>query len=263
MTIDRLEAIEGWQQWLHRQGYPSFPLFGITNGQCRCNAGPDCPSPGKHPKIKGWRTIERFVAAGVMDNVGVSTDRLVVVDIDSGFDIPDDLPETLTISTGRGLHLWYAANPGHQIGNAAGWRPKIDIRSYGGLVAAPPSRHVSGAVYDWYAGNIIRPVPQVVLDSYTARQQRQRRAPVTEIGSETSTLMQPLADALVQQMRDAQPGERNPTLFRIACRFFEQAATGWMGEDTLRLIFEAATEAGLSPTEVAATIESASRSLSR
>lgn len=260
--MNRQEQIDVWQSWLANHGIPSFPLYGIMNSACRCVKADRCPTPGKHPKIRGWRSLEYPYNVSSTDNLGVSTDSLVVIDIDSGNVIPDDLPETFTVSTGRGLHLWYWANADHPIRNAAGWRPKIDIRSVGGLVAAPTSRHISGAEYT-YIGGDIRPVPQIVLDTRDRYVARERRDDVTEVPTETQPMVQPLIDALAVEMENAPAGERNATLFRLACRFFEMAESGWAGEDGLWELFHAARRAGLGTDEISQCIDSASRSLTK
>lgn len=259
---ERQEEIDAWQGYLRDIGIPTFPLFGITNGKCRCTEAEHCRNPGKHPKIKGWRHLQESVQARALDNIGASTDRLVVIDIDTGLAIPEDLPETLTISTGRGLHLWYWANPEHAITNAVNWRPKIDIRSVGGLVAVPPSVHVSGSVYT-YVGGEIQPVPSLVLETQRAYVQRERKPQITSVPSETSDMMRPLLDGLVAEAGSAAEGERNHTLFRVLCRFFELAEAGWAGRDGLEEICAAAYRNGLSVVEIKRTVDSASRSLTR
>jgi hypothetical protein len=260
--MDRTEQIAAWQAWFTGHGIPTFPLFGILNGKCRCQDGEACRQPGKHPKIRGWRSLDEPALVGSLDNLGVSTDNLVVVDIDSGDKIPSDLPDTFTVSTGRGLHLWYWANKDHPIRNSAGWRPKIDIRSVGGLVAAPPSRHISGAEYTYLRGEI-QPVPSVVLETQSRYERRERKAAVSAVPGETNPLIQPLIDGLVSEVESAPEGERNHTLFRVACRFFELAEGNWAGEDSLWLIFHAARRNGLSAGEIINTIESASGSLTK
>jgi hypothetical protein len=263
MSDDRYTEIKQWQAWLSERGLPSFPLYGITNGLCRCKDAELCRTPGKHPKIKGWRHLpdDSYEPAGPLDNLGVSTDRLVVVDCDAGV-VPDDLAPTLTISTGRGFHLWYWADPHKPVGNAAGWRPKVDIRSVGGLVAAPPSRHENGSVYTYVSGEIER-VPTVILDALAERKARARRPAIEVVPSDTNPLVAPLTEALVRSVREATEGTRNHNFFRVMCRFFELAESGWAGEDVLRDLYLAAVESGLHPAEVDAAIRSASQSLTR
>lgn len=260
--MDRAEHIQIWQDWLWGHGLPSFPLFGVLNGQCRCSNGPECRTPGKHPKQGGWRQYDEPQRVGTLDNLGVSTDRLVIVDVDDMSAVPSDLPETFTVSTGKGIHLWYWANPDHPIRNATGWRRKVDIRSVGGLVAAPPSRHVSGAEYS-YVGGEIQPVPEIVLATRERYTERERKPQVTAIPTDTVDFIAPTILRLVEEMEGAPEGERNATLFRTACRFFELAEGGWAGQDALWEIVHAAKRAGLSAGEIQQTIDSASRSLTR
>lgn len=258
---DRFEALKVWQRWLSAQGLASFPLYGITNGVCRCKDGADCRTPGKHPKVRQWRSVEADNPSpvGPLDNLGVATDRLVVVDIDSG-PVPDDLPGTFTVATARGHHLWYRANPGKPIGNATGWRPKVDIRSVGGLVACPASRTATGGLYE-YRGGELEPVPAMILDSFEERRERKRREQVTQVPDDTEEMIQPLIDGMVLQILTATRGTRNDTFFRVMCRYFELASKGWAGADALRELHDAALQAGLGQSETLAVIDSASRSL--
>lgn len=255
--MTRLELIRIWQGYLSGLGLPSFPLWGITNGKCRCSQGADCSQPGKHPKISGWRTLTGPVEVGALDNLGVSTDNLVVVDVDLPV-IPDDLPETFTVSTGRGFHLWYWANPDYPIRNRTSWRPKVDIRAVGGLVAAPPSRHYLGHTYEYTQGEI-RPVPDFILKDHERHTARQKKDAVTEVPDSTDDSILPLVENLLAEVENAPNGERNATLFRVACRLMDLARTGWVGGDSIQALISSAERAGLTRQEAARTIESATR----
>jgi hypothetical protein len=112
---------------LARRGFRVFPLHGIVRGNCTCGKA-DCASPGKHPKIKDWQhkaTSEPTVVAGFWKkwpdaNIAIATggeSRLFVLDIDPDgeaslqklIDQHGPLPETLTVTTGRGRHLYFEA----------------------------------------------------------------------------------------------------------------------------------------------------------
>ena len=83
--------------------------------------------------------------------------NLLVVDIDGedgaqawhrlaerhGFDLVPDTPIT---RTGKGLHLWFLDGRERRNGTVIG---KMDAKTIGGYVLVPPSRHPSGAVYEW------------------------------------------------------------------------------------------------------------------
>ena len=66
--MDRFDALKVWQTWLSEQGLPSFPLFGITNGVCRCKEGAACKSAGKHPRIGGCQPIRYKIEDTVIDS---------------------------------------------------------------------------------------------------------------------------------------------------------------------------------------------------
>ena len=72
----------------HELGYRIIPLNGIgSNGNCTCYLGDKCTSPGKHPlkdhtPLKDSKEIESFFSIFKDHNYGVSTDGLVVIDID-------------------------------------------------------------------------------------------------------------------------------------------------------------------------------------
>ena len=75
------EAMPEWAQWFGSQGLHYFPLHGIMNGKCRCPKGDTCGVPGKHPRVK-WTTQPSQVP-NELDNIGVSTEKLVVIDFDA------------------------------------------------------------------------------------------------------------------------------------------------------------------------------------
>lgn len=158
------------------QGWAILPLHGIFDGRCTCG-NPDCRSPGKHPLINGGchaattdpQTIEQWWRTHPAANIGIATGKvsgLIVVDVDAGEGKTGfeslaaleqrhaELPESLRVRTGSGgLHIYLAA-PQVEIRNSAGYlASNIDIRGEGGLVVAPPSRHLSGNLYSWEAPN--------------------------------------------------------------------------------------------------------------
>lgn len=60
----------------------------------------------------------------------------------------NQLPSTLTVSTGRGRHLYFRWPNGQNISNSAGKLAKgLDIRGTAGCVVIPPSIHPSGTAY--------------------------------------------------------------------------------------------------------------------
>jgi hypothetical protein len=87
---------------------------------------------------------------------GKPSGGLVVLDFDSPDAVRDVLlmrveelsVHTLVARTARGYHV-YALAPGHAHGHVQG----VLVRSDGGMVAAPPSIHPSGVVYEFVNAN--------------------------------------------------------------------------------------------------------------
>lgn len=116
--------------------------------------GPVLPCIGKRPLIRngvhgacrdldvidGW--LERWPGC----NIALATGSVVVIDVDgedgkqSLLEMPEQLPHTLEVRTGRGRHLYFTTDV--EIGNSVGrLGVGIDVRGRGGYVIAPPSIH--------------------------------------------------------------------------------------------------------------------------
>ena len=156
------------------RGWPVFPCHGVRDGRCTCGKA-DCKSSAKHPRVehglKGATTDPamirswwvRWPDANVPIVTGAESD-LVVLDVDpdkGGTESLYDLqhrhgqlpptPESLT--GGGGAHLFFQ-HPGVPIKNStSALGPGLDVRGDGGYIIAPPSRHVSGGVYEWDIGH--------------------------------------------------------------------------------------------------------------
>jgi hypothetical protein len=64
-----------------------------------------------------------------------------------------DLPDTLTVRTGSGLHLYYC-HPGGKIPTCSGkLAPGIDVKGEDSFATAPPSLHYLGNRYQWINEN--------------------------------------------------------------------------------------------------------------
>jgi hypothetical protein len=173
-----------------RHGYAVFPVnWPVPSGEngdrllCSCGGdsrGRPCGrNAAKHPYgklapngllsattesgiIKHW-----FGVAAPQANLGVVTDKLVVVDVDPRHGGDDSLrlverehgemPPTWRVLTGGGgEHIIFARPNGAEIANVVAEQMTepplgrgIDIRSKGGYIVAPPSRHINGRPYAW------------------------------------------------------------------------------------------------------------------
>lgn len=158
------------QEYL-RLGLVLVPIHSVQDGRCSCG-GPDCESPGKHPRIK-WRDLSDLDPSMVSGwfrrwpdaGVGILTGRksgIFVLDVDPRHGGEDSLaeldarhgplPETVISITGGGGRHYLFCHPDFDIGNQVGIRPGLDLRGDGGLIVAPPSVHASGDCYRWREG---------------------------------------------------------------------------------------------------------------
>jgi replicative DNA helicase len=155
-----------------RRGWAVLPLHTSLAEGCSCRK-PDCPSPGKHPRVlhgvKDSSTdeavIQRWWSMWPEANVGIATGArsgLVVLDIDprNGGDYElneleqafGKLPETIESLTGGGGRHIFFEHPGSPVKNLSGRsaiRPGVEIKGDEGYVVAPPSLHTSGKHYRW------------------------------------------------------------------------------------------------------------------
>lgn len=163
-----------------RRAWLVMPLWWpLPDGRCSCG-NPACTSAGKHPVEKGWQelattneaTIRAWWRRRPKANIGIPTGErsgLLVLDVDGeeGKDALADLearygplPETVESITGAGgRHIFFRYPAGRNIPNKARFYPGLDTRSTGGLIAAPPSLHVSGRRYTWEVAHHPNDVP--------------------------------------------------------------------------------------------------------
>ncbi len=137
------------------RGWPVFP--------CRPREKVPATAHGVNDATTDAAQIRAWWARIPDANIGLACGHgLVVVDFD-GDELPD-VPHTLTVSTGRGRHVYL--DPG---GQRYGNRTKlgglsVDVRGVGGYVVAPPSVHPSGAVYAFESYAELAPVPDSWVD---------------------------------------------------------------------------------------------------
>jgi putative DNA primase/helicase len=221
---------------------------------------------------RDWDWLDRWLMSWWRSHgVGALTGEvsgIVVVDVDD--DGARDLvertcgwPETVTVRTSKGWHLWFA-HPGGRLPNRARVGDVgLDVRADGGFVVCPPSVHPSGHVYVWerspwdFSDGMWPPAemsPELIALLWP---------PVsvprpTVTGSPTSDRY--AAAALAREadaVRSSSVGTRNDTLNRAAysvARFIPVTLSARSAADVL---VAAAAAAGLSDTEARRTIASA------
>jgi hypothetical protein len=156
--------------WFAGKDYAVLPLHSIAeHGACTCGNA-RCESPGKHPYAllapNGLKnataeldTVRQWFDECYWLNFGVTTDRLLVIDVDrktDGLKTWRDmstqptraLPHTWTVRTGGGgLHVIFD-NTEAKIRNGA-LDKGVDLRGVGGYIVGPYSKHASGGMYKW------------------------------------------------------------------------------------------------------------------
>lgn len=160
------------------------------------------------------------------------------------------LPYTPVAQTGRGMHVWFMSAQARRNTKLA---PKLDIKGEGGYVAAPPSRHPDGAIYEWLEPLVDGGVLQEVQFLPTEIEERLNAAtaikdiPVRRVGPRD---IRPL----FRTVRDADEGTRNGALFWAACA---ARSDGFSLDEAQTELGRAASEAGLTALEARRTIRSA------
>lgn len=274
-----IREVAVWLQTRHRMhlfavDHPALP-------HCVGAHKPDQPCDGKRGKhpVGRWSRDATAVPAELAPalsrgprNLGIACgpSGLLLVDEDQAdaftayaAEHGHQVPDTFTVTTGKGRHFYFRAPDGPPLGNSQGaLRGRgIDIRGRGGYVVAPGSVHESGTVYvPVDSAAPILPAPEWLV---TALRSRPAARP-------TSTVRRPAAcgggrpfkvlTGLVQTVLDAPDGERNNRLYWAARRVYEHAAWGLFDAETGRAaLIDAARHIGLADGEAHKTLDSAAR----
>ena len=205
--------------------------------------------------IKAW--WERWPDASIGIATG-SVSGLVVIDEDldedkglNGYEAVTDweringrLPATVQCITGRGgYHLYYQYD-GTDIKNRAGILDGVDVRGEGGYVIAPPSMHPNGTEYQWE--DAPDEVDLAPIDATV------RRFLFGENEKTRATADFKLPDRI-------QSGERNDTLFRLACSMQSQGLPDAAIMAALEQTNQTACDEPVSDAELTTIVESALR----
>ena len=205
--------------------------------------------------IKAW--WERWPDASIGIATG-SVSGLVVIDEDldedkglNGYEAVTDweringhLPATVQCITGRGgYHLYYQYN-GTDIKNRAGILDGVDVRGEGGYVIAPPSMHPNGTEYQWEDAPDevdLAPIDATVRRFLFGESEKPKTAADFK-----------LPDRI-------QSGERNDTLFRLACSMQSQGLPDAAIMAALEQTNQTACDEPVSDAELTTIVESALR----
>jgi len=151
------------------RGWAVLPLHSVKGGACTCRERAQCPHPGKHPRCRGGvkaasnnlATVRSWWKRWPDANIGIATGAASgfdVLDIDPRHDGDDtlrswemehgELPTTISSLTGGGgSHHFFLHIPSlFRNGELASG---VDVKTTGGYIVAPPSKHISGREYEW------------------------------------------------------------------------------------------------------------------
>jgi hypothetical protein len=236
-----------------RHGHAVFPTHWPIEYKgrfiCSCRGelrGNPCgKNAAKHPygKLAPNGLLSATVETGIIKhwfgylapqaNLGVRTDRLVVLDIDPRHAGDESfaalerefgaMPPTWRVLTGGGgEHLIFACPDGVEIPNVVATLENpplgvgIDVRSHHGYIIAPPSRHMSGQVYAWSVDHHPADVPLAPAPDWLITR---LRGPVP--GSDNSARVEPIAsDFWARLTREPITEYRDTAATKIAGHFF-------------------------------------------
>lgn len=237
------------------RGWSVIALYGVgADSRCMCGR-PDCRSQGKHPIGSDWaaRVINDPSSIPGGANIGLKTgieSGVFALDVDPkhGGDVRlaeleaehGLLPNTWQQVTGSGgRHYVFSLPDDFTPTNSRGRLPVgLDIRGEGGQIVLAPSVSAVGPYVTlegaqtvqaalpapaWLL-DLIRPLPPITVpvgmeSAFT---------PPTPTGRGQAYAGHAVAE-LLEQLRNAVPGDRNNTAFRVACRLIELANAPWSG----------------------------------
>jgi len=185
-----------------RAGFRVVPLHDVAGGVCSCGRA-DCPSAGKHPRLKTWQNdasadasvIASWATRYPRGNIGLASGaEFFALDVDPKnggpatladlTEIHGDLPETPQQRTGSGGDH-YLFQPVAGIGNSAGkLGPGLDTRGEGGQIVVAPSISPSGA-YAWLPGRAPWEIPLAPAPAWLLELLRAKPAPSSRVGAST------------------------------------------------------------------------------
>jgi hypothetical protein len=230
--------------WYAKRGFHVFPCAWIHAGQCSCRKS-DCNSPGKHPITKNGlidATVEasqierwwrRDPGANIAISCGPSGFALVDIDPRHGGDdtwaavaagLSEPLPDTVrTLTPSGGLHLFFKSPGGIPSGNNK-FGPGVDLKSDGGYVLLPRSNHLQGEYrfeVEYSPADIeIAPMPPALIALAMA-------------GRNGNGPHGPGLDS-AQVLQGVPEGQRDETLFKLACKLRRAGIPQDMAEKLIR-----------------------------
>jgi putative DNA primase/helicase len=252
-----------WAIYYASLSYPIIPLYEPTSKkECSCYKK-DCPSIGKHPRVKNGlkdattdlATIRSWWAKWPNANIGIATgvvSKLIVIDVDvknDGLSSLDQIQKMYGPMLGAkvrsgsgGLHFYFSMGVNDHIRNKVNLLPGIDIRGEGGYIVAPPSSHASGKSYSWESPCLeeLCTPPDWLLKLIV---------PIQALSFDTT----------IAPLNKISPGSRNNFLASLAGALIKKQIDSCHLENILSLVNEKLCSPSLDPSEVANIAHSISK----
>jgi hypothetical protein len=252
--------------------FPVWPVVATDSGHiCGCGRL-SCSSPGKHPHPRlvpngrdGASADEarvRYWWESVPNaNIGVATGDVVVLDVDGeeGLDSLQRLeaervalPPTWRASTGNGRHFYFKRPLGKEIRNSVGKLARgIDIRSLGGYVIAPPSKHICGRTYAWLVDHHPEDVPLAPMPDW-----------LVTIASQPPSSSSPARDASIWRdlvANGASQGARNDSIAKLSGHLLRRYVDPTVTHELMQLLNGSRFRPPLEEEEVTNIVASVAR----
>jgi len=239
-----------------RHGHAVFPAWWPRERDgrliCACRKGGDCTSKAKHPYgplapngllsattdpglIRQWFTEVPHA------NLGVVTDRLVVVDVDPRHGGDEsfraleaehgEMPTTWRVLTGGGgEHIIFACPDGVEISNVVAEQMDnpplgrgVDVRARHGYIVAPPSRHISGRLYAWSVDHHPADVPLATAPDWLIARLTARTTTAPANGQNGATVEPIASDVWARLTREPVTEYQDKAAIKIAGHFFRHS----------------------------------------
>jgi replicative DNA helicase len=201
--------------------------------------------------------------------------NLVVFDLDSEDAVAyakdkGGFPDTPKVKSKKGYHL-YMRHPGFHVPNSCNTRLKIDVRADGGYVAAPPSMHGSGHIYEWVEGCSIYQIDPAPCEPWMieylkgigevkTRTKDDSKPPLKTPQREQTGSKEVPNDLYSGLLRNgAMDGNRNDSATRLAGHLLAKGLTEHEAWELLRIWNSTKNKPPLAEDELRKTFQSVSR----
>jgi hypothetical protein len=260
-------AVLGWALSYAARGMTVFPLGERSKIPATAHGCKDASTDTE--RILAWWKEKPNA------NIGVATGELsdlAVLDVDGlegeraladlSLEVGELFPDTWCVGTGRGVHFWFRYDGAPATNSAGKLGPGLDVRSNGGYVVAPPSRHPDGTTY-CFVGDRHRkrhPWPSWLApaenEAVRATESLATVSPRVIVRGDRYAAAALRSEA--DKVRIASVGTRNDTLNAAAFAVARFALSGDLHPaDAVSVLVGAATAAGLGETEARRTVASA------